>query len=336
MIEIVLSRPTARANVATQIDFLELAALIDPSGRVRIDTLIGDRALQAEEAEVNIGNADRADDEFIGSIENEYDYRTGMLGESYPFRMSEDAEELTYQNPDNDPLAGSYLVCLIASHIGGKADLRLEIPHEQGLYAEIITQMRNRVFQMIGTIALAGCAGGPAVSVGWPRVESETIIKTMNRAFGRGFPIQIRAEPNYTVLRGVRDDGVDVIAWEHVDPPPSPSVWFGQIASGRDWRDKTVTERATRFAEGFLCAVPTNKNHATIIPFHLDDNAPDTRALRHRHGHILDRIRLTRDFKSGLNLIEEEIEIDESENTQIALDWVNEFVQGLQNLFGET
>ena len=48
-----------------------------------------------EEAEVDIGNADRADDEFIGSIETEYDCRTRMLGESYPFRMSEDAEELT-------------------------------------------------------------------------------------------------------------------------------------------------------------------------------------------------------------------------------------------------
>ena len=336
MIEIVLSRPSARANVATQIDFLELAALIDASGRVRIDTLIEDRALQAEEEEVDIGNADREGDEFIGSIENEYDYRTRMLGESYPFRMSEDAEELTYQNPGNGPVAGSYLVCLIASHIGSRADLRLEIPSERGLDSDIITRMRNRVFQMIGTIALAGCAKGPAVSVGWPRVENETIIETMNRAFERGFPIQIRAEPNYTVLSGVRDDGVDVVAWENVDLPPSPSVWFGQIASGRDWRNKTVTERATRFAEGFLCAVPTNKNHATIIPFHLDDSAPDTRTLHHRHGHILDRIRLNRNFKSGINLIEEEIEMDESENIQIALDWVNEFVQELQNLFEAT
>ena len=133
MIEIVLSRPSARANVATQIDFLELAALIDASGRVRIDTLIEDRALQAEEEEeVDIGNADREGDEFIGSIENEYDYRTRMLGESYPFRMSEDAEELTYQNPGNGPVAGSYLVCLIASHSGSRADLRLEIPRPQG------------------------------------------------------------------------------------------------------------------------------------------------------------------------------------------------------------
>ena len=68
----------------------------------------------------------------------------------------------------------------------------------------------------------------------------------------------------------------------------------------------------------------------------MDDSAPDTRALHHRHGHILDRIRLNRNFKSGINLIEEEIEMDESENIQIALDWVNEFVQELQNLFEAT
>ena len=161
MIEVVLSRPSARANVATQIDFLELAALTDASGRVRIDTLIEDRALQAEE-EVDIGNADREGDEFIGSIENEYDYRTRMLGESYPFRMSEDAEELTYQNPGNGPVAGSYLVCLIASHIGSRADLRLEIPSERGLDSDIITRMRNRVFQMIGNHCLGGLRQRPS------------------------------------------------------------------------------------------------------------------------------------------------------------------------------
>ena len=85
MTEIVFSRPSARANIATQIDFLELAALNDPSDRVRIDALIEDRALQAEEEEVDIGKADRADDEIIGSIETEYDHRSRMLGESYPF-----------------------------------------------------------------------------------------------------------------------------------------------------------------------------------------------------------------------------------------------------------
>ena len=336
MIDQVLSPPAARANVATQIDFLELAALIDPSGRVRFDTLTGDRLLQAEEAADDIGNADRAKDEFIESIENEYNVRAKALGQSYPFRMSDDAEELTLQNHDGDHLAGSYLVCLIASHISDGSDLRLKVPSEQGLRAEIITRMRNRIFQMIGTIALAGRANGSAASVGWPRVERETIIETMNRASGRGFPIPIRAEPNPMASRQAKDHGVDVVAWEKTCPPPSALVWFGQIASGQDWRDKSVVDAAGRFASAILEDAPPNKNHATIIPFNFDADTQETKAVWHNHGYVLDRKRLATNFKSGLDLSTHGIEMDESENTDIALEWVNEYVRELRNLFGET
>ena len=336
MIDQVLSRPATQANVATQIDFLELAALIDPSGRVRIDTLIGDRLLQAEEAEDDTGNADRAKDEFIESIENEYNVRAKALGQSYPFRMSDNVEELTLHNHDGDHLAGSYLVCLIASHIGGRSDLQLAIPSEEGLCAEIITRMRKRIFQMIGTIALAGRANGSAASVGSPRVERETISETMNRAFERGFPIPIRAEPNPMASGQAKDHGVDVVAWEKTCPPPSALVWFGQIASGRNWRDKSVIDAARRFASAILEDAPPNKNHATIIPFNFDADTRETKAIWHYHGYILDRKRLATNFKSGLDLSTDGIEMDESQNTNIALEWVNEFVQGLRHLFGET
>ena len=335
MIDLVLSRPVAQASVATQVDFLELAALIDPSGRIRIDTLVRDRELQAEEAEDNIGNADGTKDEFIGSIENEYNDRVEKLSVSYPFRMSKDADELTLQNHDRNHITGSYLACLIASHVGDRNGLGLEIPSEQGLGAEIITRMRNRIFQMIGTIALAGIANGPSASLGWPRVRGETIIECMERAVERGFPIEVRAERNMALARA-RDDGVDVVAWMDTDHPPSPLVWFGQIASGQNWCGKIVVDDSKHFAEAYLDVVPTNKNHATIIPFQLDDEDPDIKVLHHRHGHILDRMRLAKEFQKGINLIEGGTEMDESENTHVASDWVIEFVRGLRDLYNTT
>ena len=64
-----------------------------------------------------------------------------------------------------------------------------------------------------------------------------------------------------------------------------------------------VVDTSRSCDEDFLDAVPTNKNHATIIPFRLDDDAPDTGALHHKHGYILDRIRVAGNFKDGLDLI---------------------------------
>jgi len=327
-----LSRPTVQAGIATVLDFLELVALIERSGRARIDTLMRDRELQADEAVDDFGDADAAIDGLIHAIENELESRSEKLGAAYPFLMSDDGEEILREMPDNDPLCGSYLACLIASQIGDRSDLKLVIPDPSGLGAEIVTRMRRRIFQMIGTIALAGIARGPSASVGWPREKKETIIETMTRAFSRGFPIPIRTEPNYTALKEVKDGGVDVVAWEHTDDPPSPSVWFGQIASGQNWRGKPVIEDAKNFSENFLEAMPRNANHATIIPFQLDDEAPDTRALHHKHGHILDRLRLIVRFREGLGLIASGLAMDESQNTLIAMNWVDEFVERLRHI----
>lgn len=332
MTDKVLSRPPAQADIPTVVDFLELVALIEPTGRARIDTLIRDRELQADEAEDDFGDSDAAKDEFVSSIETEFDLRSERIGASYPFTMSEDGEEILRQLPDDDPLCGSYLACLIASQIGDKSDLKLAVPHAEGLRAEIITRMRRRIFQMIGTIALAGIAKGSSASVGWPRENKETIIDNLTRAVQRGFPVDVRGEPNYTALEEAKDGGVDVIAWEHTDLPPSPSVWFGQIASGRNWRSKPVILDAKSFSEDFLEATPQNSNHATIIPFQLDDDAPDTRALHHRHGTILDRFRLAARFKDGLEMIEAGVQMDESENTLVAMSWVNEFLEGVRNV----
>ncbi|WP_299984897.1 hypothetical protein [uncultured Ruegeria sp.] len=330
MTDRVISRPASKANSTTILDFLELVALIDPSGRARIDTLIRDQELQAEQAEDDFGDADTAKDGFVENIENEFNRRASALGESYPFLMTDDAEEIVLQVPENDPLAGSYLACLIASQIGDKGDLKLSIPDQAGLAADIITRMRRRIFQMIGTIALAGLAKGPAGSIGWPREEKETIIASMVRAVGRGFPIPVLEEPNWTALDGAKDGGVDVIAWEHTDMPPSPSVWFGQIASGRNWKGKPVIQDALNFSEDFLTAKHKNANHATIVPFDLDGDEEEAATLHHRHGTILDRLRLSVRFKEGLLLIADGIEMDESQNTLVAMTWVNEFVAGLR------
>ena len=123
-----------------------------------------------------------------------------------------------------------------------------------------------------------------------------------------------------------------MIAWEHTEDPPSPLVWFGQIASGRNWRGKPVIEDAKNFSEDFLEAMPRNANHATIIPFQLDNEAPDTLALHHKHGYILDRLRLAARFNDGLGLIAGGLAMDESQNTLVAMDWVNEFVDRLRRV----
>jgi len=233
---------------------------------------------------------------------------------------------------DNYPLHGPYLTCLIASHIGDGGDLNLTIPDSKGLRSKIITQMRCRVFQMIGTIALAGIANGSSASIGWPREKEETIIEIMTRAQKRGFPIPARFEPNWTASKQTKDSGVDVVAWEYTEGFPSLLTWFGQIASGRNWREKAVITDAKNFCTNFLSAPLWNSNYATIIPFQLNDEDDDSRALQYKHGYILDRLRLCVGWKQGFERINEDKQMDESENTSVATNWVNEFVQGLRTI----
>ena len=151
-----LALPASNAEAHVQLDWLELRAFFDEFGKARLDELTGGRRILEEEQAEDFAEFDQADDTFRAEIETELNNRKNDLGDACPFDMSDDGEEIELIAQADTANACFYLLCLIASHITRSPFLNA--PPE----GEILSRFRNRIYQIMGTLAVAGRAGGPA------------------------------------------------------------------------------------------------------------------------------------------------------------------------------
>ena len=205
--------PGLGAAADVLVDWLELVAFFNEFRTARLDELdaaileqfeIGDVVaeddedidpLGPEEGE-NIGWIDAEKERLRERVENEVDFRQGDCKDAYPFTLGPDAEELCLVDDWQDDRFTPYLACLITTHLSRKSLLDFEIDED------LIRRLRNRVFQVLCTFAMAGLAGGSAASVGWPRTDRASIIETLRRAEERGAGFKTREKPGqYTPPR---------------------------------------------------------------------------------------------------------------------------------------
>lgn len=316
--------PTLALGVDDLVDWLELTSLFDEFGVARLDSLLGSLLQQDETAEDNIGERDRHREKLLESLENEVGFRQETLGETYPFRLADSGEELLRDASWQESKFGFYLVCLVATHVTGSAILRTP-PVD-----ELLTRLRNRVFQIVATLGLAGLSNGPAFSVGWPRQTGETIVELLTRAAAAGGGFAVRNPPGAYVSPHEKDGGVDVIAWTHEGVPPPTAFYFGQTASGKNWPGKPVSEHARVFGGAYMVDHMTgNRLYVTLIPYRvLDEAFWNTQHLFHRA--ILDRLRLPRRAWQGLQLAAQGVPIDGADRLSDLTDWLGDFIDYAQ------
>jgi hypothetical protein len=311
--------PTLELNAGQLVDWLELAALFDPFRTARLDTLLSSLKQLTEESEDNIAEADRGVERIIEEIENEIELRQHHLGDTYPFSLDDSAEEVRLVENWEESRYSFYLVCLITSHVTGSPILK--IPPS----GDLLTRLRNRVFQILSTLAMAGLSGGPAISVGWPRKSGEAIIALMERAAANGAGFGVRNPPGEYVPPDEKDGGIDVMAWTPELTPPPSNLFFGQTASGNNWPGKPVSEHARVFETNYLQDIMTgNRSHATIIPFRVwDKRFWQAQNLFHRS--LLDRLRLPRHAYHGLQQAQNGMMVDEADQIDNVVDWLREY-----------
>lgn len=311
--------PTLQLDVGQLVDWLELSALFSEYGVVRIDALAGSLKQLTEEQEEDIGEADKAVEQFIEDIENEIDLRERHLGETYPFHLGEGAEELRLSDNWVEEKYSFYLICLVTSHVTGSPILKIP---PQGL---LLTRLRTRVFQILSTLAMAGLARGPAISVGWPRVRGENIVQLMQRASDNGSGFTVRVPPGVYVSPAEKDGGIDVMAWTPDVTPPPAILFFGQAASGNNWEWKPVSEHARVFENNYLQDIMTgNRGHATIIPFRvLNEQFWNAQNLAHRS--LIDRLRLPPHAYNGLQQARAGTMVDEADQIESVIEWLQEY-----------
>ena len=193
-----------------------------------------------------------------------------------------------------------------------------------------MTRLRNRIFQMIATLGLAGYANGPAYSVGWPREDSETIIALLQRASANGGGFTARDPAGRFVSPDEKDGGVDVIAWTAEAQPPPSAFYFGQTASGKNWPGKPVSAHAEVFREAHMQDHMTgNRGYMTLIPYRVL-NVEFWQSQHRLHFGILDRLRLPLRALQGLQLAAQGVHIDNAANVDDVVQWLDDYIAQAQ------
>ncbi|EFO29111.1 hypothetical protein TRICHSKD4_4927 [Roseibium sp. TrichSKD4] len=317
------------------VDWLELVAFFNDYRTARVDELVAALEEQFEsandDADVdeddplgsddvgNIGRKDAEKEQLLERIENEVEFRIKDCDGTYPFELTDDAEELILvENWQSDHYT-PYLTCLITTHLTRSSLFDFVVPDR------VIQRLRNRVFQVLSTFAMAGLVSGSAASIGWPREDRASILDTLRRAEGRNAGFATKGQPGRYTSPKEKDGGVDVIAWRIENRPPPILFYFAQVASGHNWPGKPVSVHKDLFERNYMDDPHRgNVNFATLLPFRIHDKL-EWQNEHVIHGTLLDRTRLPNYAVKGKLLADSGVEMDESENMPQVLDWITQF-----------
>lgn len=286
-------------------DWLELESTCAPDGAASVFSVNSDSLIDPDEEPDEVDEVDRERDERIARLITEVEQRRAALGDAYPFSVSADGA-FFHRALTLDVGALVYMFCLLASH--GRAG---------GLLHEADIVLMNEVpdlLQACATWAAAGFEQGPSYALGIDPSPASFLAKlaTIYAAFGDGVPVT-------SIPRGapaqVKDDGVDVIAWRAMPDRHAPADYLmAQVASGRNWIDKSVKKVIDRFHCTWFSQPPARTGRpAMVIPFCIDpeneDDEADQQALavqRRRiiaeHGQLFYRYLLPLYAHRGLQL----------------------------------
>lgn len=261
-----------RSRLADWLEVLALSSSRQPATRavlVRLHDRLDDAGHDVEtepetgeELETEI--LEEALQEFADDVLEELEYREDVLETRYPFRIEARGPDWRVLrargtgDAETEAARSAYLFCLLASAL-----------RNHRIRDDDIAQALPRVFQALATEAAAGVIGGESISFGWPRPDGSAFLTALRDASDRlrlGTPLQSvplgsNGQP--------KDAGIDVIAWrDFADRRPGKPVLFGQVASGRNWTEKSVKNDIPNFLNGWFSDKPTEHFvPAIFIPF---------------------------------------------------------------------
>ena len=246
-------------GVATRGDVLRLYDFLEDDGHdVELDEATG------EELETEILEGDRA--ECAEDVLSEIEHRALVLGEHYPFELDVPGPQWRIikapVSEDTTTVAARacYIFCLLTSAI---RDKRIHGPA-----VAMLQQTMANHFQAVSTDAAAGVLNGEAISFGWPRKSGQAFqpaLEDASRRLRLGKPLH--DVPLWSSGKE-KDAGIDVIAWrDFPDGRPGKLIMLGQVASGRNWTEKSVNNDTSRFFAWFSERPAQHFIPSIFIPF---------------------------------------------------------------------
>lgn len=325
---------THRTKIA---DWMELEALAAPDGRIGFSTLVSATAMTENEQKEDIADEDIEEDRLVLSAQGEIARRRNNMGEHYPFRIDDNGRALQFVSPVSQ-VGSVYLFCLFLSHAFDRTIVSKAL-------APKITNKTRDLFQACATVAAGGYVQGPSISFGFPRPNGMDFLRALKRVyklFGDGKP---HKRPRAAAARMIKDNGIDIIAWKRsIDNLPCTMYLIAQVASGADWKDKSVLPDREHFHKFWFEHIPGSQPHdAMFMPFGLEPEDPNDgtsyedllrdymQSTAYRYGTLFYRDRIASYLGQGLLVVAGgELNIERVKDIGKIVKWVNTYAERLR------
>lgn len=290
---------SVKANYELAADFLELAAFSSATSTAATSVIANEASIGAADDHRSVSDEMEGDDEnpnleeLIFGAARCLVQRREIMDDLYPFSVSPGNDLLEYCRhtcADDHQKIGrtAYMLSLLLSHLRAVSpvlDGSVLHPNEQQ------ERELRRFFQYFATAAVAADIGGDAWSFGFPRPDGSGFIDKLNEIWIKIGDGTVQPQPG--APSQPKDDQVDVFAARrHADGLPGFPVVAAQVATGRDYKRKSIKGHVDAFRKRWYSLQPvTDFIPYMVVPFMMDeDTFVDTVRLA---GNLLHRTRVT-------------------------------------------
>ncbi len=304
-------------------DYLELKAIFS-ADRQSFSEDIVDALELAAEAEFDDVNAEiEAREDVAAGAVARMTSRKRALATAYPFDLDDRGDAIFFTAEQPDLGQAAYLVSLLLSNL--RALSPLLDGSEMHPSDHEVRQLRQH-FQYFATAAIAAEIGGPAWSFGHPRPDGTGFIRKLSEIWAVLKDGSVKADP--AAPAAPKDDQVDVFAWrEQRDGLPGFLLVAAQVATGRNWRDKTIKSHIDRvFAARWFDRPPATEMVVYhVVPFARPDHKfrDDVLVL----GNVLHRLRVPRRVTEAVDLAQNGVTIEAIDKLEAATEWIRSYME---------
>lgn len=304
-------------------DYLELKAVFSGDGQSLSADIVDALELAAEAGSDDVDAEMRNREEVAAGAVARMSSRKRVLSAAYPFDLDDRGDVICFTAERPDPGQAAYLVSLLLSNLRALSPLL-----DGSTMHPSDTEVRElrRHFQYFATAAIAAEIGGPAWSFGHPRPDGAGFIKKLSEIWAVLKDGSVKADPASPTAP--KDDQVDIFAWrEQGDGLPGFLLVAAQVATGKDWKDKSIKSHIARVfpARWFQRPPATEMVAYHVIPFARPDDKfrDDVLVL----GNVLHRLRVPHRVNEATVLAGDGMTIEAIDRLDVAKDWIGSYVE---------
>lgn len=324
--------------IQVKLDWVELSCLANPYFTFRVAELRNAIENLENFSTGDIGEEDAKVENEIQKILSQYEKRSLILGDTYPFIFNVEDQLFEMRKETLEELEiyhHAYIYCLYFSHIT-----------KSRLFSGLgdTTNAHRDLLQIAATVALAGYVRGNSISFGWPRPDASGFYASLCRVIELMKEGRVKAFEDinrYLKSRPHKDAGIDVISWRDDNPhdvdPGNRQIFFAQVASGHNWRGKPVKEDIRFIQDYWLEQKLFRVTDAIVIPFDFEQDDEEIKRdaislVADEFGVVIHRLRLPQYFKAGMAILGEkpDLLIERIEEIQSIGEYVFSMTSALQ------